>query len=52
MSVGILNGHEILDLCYEEDSNADVDMNVVMSEYGEFIEIQGTSEGKPFHVHK
>jgi len=48
VSVGILDGHEILDLCYVEDSKADVDMNVVMSEKGEFIEIQGTSEGHPF----
>ena len=48
VSVGILDGHEILDLCYFEDSNADVDMNVVMSEKGEFIEIQGTSEGLTF----
>jgi ribonuclease PH len=48
VSVGILDGQEILDLCYVEDSNADVDMNVVMTEKGEFIEIQGTSEGLTF----
>ena len=48
ISVGIVNGKPVVDLCYEEDSNADVDMNVVMTESGKFIEIQGTAEGKPF----
>lgn len=48
VSVGLIAGHAILDLCYEEDSNADVDMNVVMNQSGEFIEVQGTSEGVPF----
>jgi ribonuclease PH len=43
-SVGILKGIPILDLCYIEDSSAEVDMNVVMTETGEFIEIQGTGE--------
>ena len=47
-SVGILNGNSILDLNYEEDSKADVDMNVVMTGSGEFIEIQGTAERKSF----
>ncbi|MFA5275305.1 MAG: ribonuclease PH [Candidatus Omnitrophota bacterium] len=47
-SVGILNGNSILDLCYEEDSKADVDMNVVMTGAGDFIEIQGTAERKSF----
>ncbi|MGA2775708.1 MAG: ribonuclease PH [Candidatus Omnitrophota bacterium] len=47
-SVGILNGNSILDLCYEEDSKADVDMNIVMTGGGEFIEIQGTAERKSF----
>jgi len=47
-SVGILNGTPILDLCYEEDSKAEVDMNVVMTGAGEFIEIQGTAERKAF----
>ena len=47
-SVGILNGNLILDLCYEEDSKAEVDMNVVMTASGGFIEIQGTAERKPF----
>ncbi len=48
-SVGILRGEQILDLNYEEDSQADVDMNIVMTGSGEFIEIQGTSERKPFN---
>jgi len=47
-SVGILNAELILDLCYEEDSKAEVDMNIVMTGSGEFIEIQGTAERKPF----
>ncbi|HAX73267.1 MAG TPA: ribonuclease PH [Firmicutes bacterium] len=44
VSVGILNGEVILDLNYEEDSSAEVDMNVVMTESGQFVEIQGTGE--------
>ncbi|MCK5052208.1 MAG: ribonuclease PH [Candidatus Cloacimonetes bacterium] len=48
ISVGIVNGKPVVDLCYEEDSNADVDMNVVMTESGKFIEIQGTAEAEPF----
>ena len=48
ISVGIVNGHAMADLCYWEDSNAQVDMNVIMTEAGEFIEIQGTGEGKTF----
>jgi ribonuclease PH len=48
VSVGIVNGEKILDLCYEEDSNADVDMNIVMTDKGEFIEVQGTGEECPF----
>ncbi len=48
-SVGILNGELILDLNYEEDSKADVDMNIVMTGTGEFIEIQGTAERKSFN---
>jgi ribonuclease PH len=47
-SVGIINGAVVLDLCYQEDSKADVDMNIVMTGAGEFIEIQGTAERKPF----
>jgi len=48
VSVGILDGEPILDLCYEEDRNAEVDLNVVMNAKGEFIEIQGTAETRPF----
>ncbi|MCU0652140.1 MAG: ribonuclease PH [Candidatus Omnitrophica bacterium] len=48
-SVGIIDGHAALDLNYEEDSRAEVDMNVVMTGKGEFIEIQGTAERKPFN---
>jgi ribonuclease PH len=51
-SVGILNDNMILDLCYEEDSKAEVDMNVIMTGKGEFIEIQGTAERKPFSKEK
>ena len=48
VSVGIYNGVPILDLDYAEDSNAETDMNVVMTDQGEFIEIQGTAEKRPF----
>jgi ribonuclease PH len=47
-SVGIVDGAKFLDLTYEEDSKAEVDMNVVMVSNGQFIEIQGTAERKPF----
>jgi len=47
-SVGIIDGAPVLDLTYEEDSRARVDMNVVMTESGKFVEIQGTGEGGPF----
>jgi ribonuclease PH len=47
-SVGILGRDVLLDLCYEEDSQAAVDFNVVMTDKGDFVEIQGTAEGKPF----
>ena len=47
-SVGIVNGNMLLDLCYEEDYQAEVDFNVVMTDKNEFVEIQGTAEGKPF----
>ncbi|WP_417203182.1 ribonuclease PH [Acetoanaerobium sticklandii] len=48
VSVGIVKGKPVLDLCYEEDSSAEVDMNVVMTDKGEFIEVQGTGEQHPF----
>jgi ribonuclease PH len=47
-SVGIVSDVAMLDLCYEEDSRAEVDMNVVMTGSGEFVEIQATAEGRPF----
>ena len=47
-SVGIVHGYQVLDLCYDEDCNAAVDFNVVMTSQGEFVEVQGTAEGKPF----
>jgi len=47
-SVGIVNDNMLLDLCYEEDFRAEVDFNVVMTDKNEFVEIQGTAEGKPF----
>ncbi|MHC1720555.1 MAG: ribonuclease PH [Clostridiaceae bacterium] len=48
ISVGIVNGEKMLDLCYEEDSSAKVDMNIIMTDAGEFVEIQGTGEESPF----
>lgn len=47
-SVGLVGGVPMLDLCYEEDSQADVDMNVVMTGSGRFIEVQATAEHTPF----
>jgi len=47
-SVGLVGGVPMLDLCYEEDSRADVDMNVVMTGGGKFIEVQATAEHEPF----
>jgi ribonuclease PH len=48
ISVGIVNGKVALDLDYEEDSTAEVDMNVVATGEGQLVEVQGTAEGKPF----
>ena len=48
VSVGVVDGVPVLDLCYKEDRDADVDFNVVMTGQGEFIELQGTAEGQPF----
>ncbi len=48
VSVGIVDGEARLDLCYEEDSAAETDMNVVCTGSGEFVEIQGTAEREPF----
>jgi len=48
ISVGLVRNQELLDLNYEEDSTAQTDMNVVMTESGRFVEIQGTAEADPF----
>jgi ribonuclease PH len=48
ISVGIVEGDALLDLCYDEDSRAQVDFNVVMTGESEYVEVQGTAEGKPF----
>jgi ribonuclease PH len=48
ISVGVVNGEPRIDLCYSEDSTAEVDMNVVMTGDGKIVEIQGTAEGTPF----
>ena len=48
ISVGIVNQQSMLDLKYDEDKNAEVDMNVVMLDCGEFVEVQGTAEGKTY----
>lgn len=48
VSIGIVDGKMLLDLCYEEDSRAEVDMNFVMTGSGKFIEVQGTAESVPF----
>ena len=48
ISVGVVDGRLLLDLCYDEDSRAETDMNVVMTGTGGLIEIQGTAEGRPF----
>ena len=48
ISVGVVHGEPMIDLCYHEDSSAEVDMNVVMTGSGQFVEIQGTAEGLPF----
>lgn len=47
-SVGVVDGQAVLDLCYAEDSIADVDMNVIMTGGGKFVEVQGTAEDSPF----
>ena len=48
VSVGVVDGTPLLDLCYSEDVAAEVDMNIVISGDGRFIEVQGTAEGEPF----
>jgi ribonuclease PH len=48
VSVGIVDGEALLDLDYEEDANAEIDMNVIETEKGQLVEIQATAERKPF----
>nr|WP_322480862.1 ribonuclease PH [Thermogemmatispora sp.] len=48
VSVGIVEGEALIDLCYEEDARAEVDFNVVMTGHGDFVEVQGTGEGGVF----
>src|SRR5512135_737999 len=48
VSVGIVGNEPVLDLCYQEDSAAEVDMNLVMTGSGKIVEVQGTAEGEPF----
>ncbi len=48
-SIGIVNSYMMVDLCYDEDAHAGVDFNVVMTSKGDFVELQGTAEGKPFN---
>jgi ribonuclease PH len=48
VSVGVVQGEPLLDLCYQEDSQAEVDLNVVMNARGQFVELQGTAEGQAF----
>ncbi|KAB3530028.1 ribonuclease PH [Alkaliphilus serpentinus] len=49
ISVGVIEGQPMLDLCYEEDSTAKVDMNIIMTDQEEFVELQGTGEEAPFN---
>jgi ribonuclease PH len=49
VSVGIVDGEPRLDLCYAEDATADVDMNIVCTDAGDFVEVQGTGEHNVFH---
>jgi ribonuclease PH len=48
VSVGVVGGIELLDLCYEEDSRAMVDMDIVMTGSGKYVEVRGTAEGRPY----
>ena len=48
VSVGIISGTPMIDLCYEEDVSAETDMNIVCTGDGKYIEVQGTAEGQPF----
>ncbi len=48
VSAGVVDGEMLLDLCYEEDAGADVDINIVMTSSNRYVEVQGTAEGEPF----
>ena len=48
VSIGIVRGEKLLDLDFQEDSNADVDLNIVENEKGELLEVQGTGENRAF----
>ena len=48
ISAGVVKGQHFLDLCYQEDFDAEVDFNVVMTDEGTLVEVQGTAEGLPF----
>ena len=52
ISIGIVNGKIMLDLCYEEDSNAQVDSNVILTKSGKIVDFQTTSEGEPYEYDK
>ena len=52
ISIGIVNGEILLDLCYEEDSNAQVDSNVILTKSGKIVDFQTTSEGNPYEYEK
>ena len=52
ISIGIVNGEIMLDLCYEEDSNAQVDSNVILTQSGKIVDFQTTSEGEPYEYKK
>ena len=52
ISIGIVNGEIMLDLCYEEDSHAQVDSNVILTASGKIVDFQTTSEGEPYEFEK
>ncbi|MCQ2743194.1 MAG: ribonuclease PH [bacterium] len=52
ISIGIVNGEILLDLCYEEDSNAQVDSNVILTKSGKIVDFQTTSEGEPYEYER
>ena len=52
ISAGIINGEVMVDLCYKEDSSAQVDSNIVLTKSGKIIEFQTTAEGEPYEIEK